>query len=400
VGLDRVISFLTGYVEVLVRGAHLEKLLNLLTNSGLYLWDIRRLSAEAIQVKIRAHGFLRIRELIRRTNSTVRIHHKRGWPFIWRALKNRKMFWIGALLFLALLVYLSSLIVFIKVEGFTGEDRQILLANLAKLGLKPGVLRYELLPRKNLIEREIMIHTPGAVWLGISVQGVVAEVKVIKRKEAPAPKGACDIVAARDGVVTKVVVIRGMPVVKEGDTVARGDLLISGVEWLNDQEAGELFKHEVPASGIVEAKVWYDLEVVEPKIIWCPKVQKAFYNEFKLRWGRKLWYLGSFGRKPSGNYYWVRWRRTIYQGRNPLDGVELIKDTWQTVNWRRVVRTRHEIEQTAMKAIEQKLKVLGVFSGVTPIRTWSEEGNFLKLTLTCEKTEDISMISFYGKGQQ
>ena len=187
--------------------------------------------------------------------------------------------------------------------------------------------------------------------------------------------------AARDGVITKLVVVRGMPVVKEGETVARGDLLISGVEWINDQEAGELFKHEVPASGIVEAKVWYDLEVVEPKIIWYPKVTEAIHSEYKLRWGRKLWYLGGFGRKPAGNSYWVRWRRTIYQGRNPVTGVELIKDTWQTVDWRRVVRTRHEIEQTAIKEIGQKVKVLGAFSGATPIRTWSEEGNFLEINL-------------------
>jgi similar to stage IV sporulation protein len=399
-GLQKVISFFTGYIELLVRGAHVEKLLNLLTNSGLYLWDVKRLGTEAIQIKIRAHGFLRIRAPIRRTNSTVRIHRKSGLPFILRKLGRRKMFWIGALTFIVLLIYLSSFVFFIKVEGFAGQEQRILLTNLAKLGLKPGVLRQEILQRKSLIEREIMIHTPGAVWLGISIQGVVAEVKVIKRKNAPAPRGFCDIVAARDGVVSKMVVVRGMPVVKEGDTVARGDLLISGVEWLSDPEVGELFKREVSASGIVEAKVWHDLEVVEPKIIWHPNVKKAFFTEYKLRYGQKLWHLGSFGKKNYGNYYWSRWRRPIYQGRNPGDVVELIKDTWQTVNWRRVVRTRGEIEQAAMKEINQKLKKLSILSGTTSIKTWSEEGNFLKLTLTCETMEDISMISFYGKGQR
>lgn len=385
---------------MLVRGAHLEKLINLLTSSGLYLWDVKRLGTGAIQAKIRAHGFLRIRELIRRTNSTLKIHRKKGWPFIWRKMVYRKMFWIGALVFIALLVYLSSFIFFIKVEGFAGGERQQLLANLAKLGLKPGVLRRELLPRKSLIEREIMIHTPGAVWLGISIQGVVAEIKVVKRKFAPASLGKSDIVASKDGVVSKMIVVRGTPVVKEGDTVARGDLLISGVEWQTDAQAGELIKKEAPASGIVEAKVWYDLEVVEPKIIWYPDVQKAFFNEYKLRWGRKLWHLGSFGQKPSGNYYLIRWHRPIYQGRNPAEGVELIKDTWQTVNWRRVVRTREEIEQAALKDIDQKLKALSVLSDATPIRTWSEEGNFIKLTLTYEKMENISQTSFYGKGQR
>jgi Putative stage IV sporulation protein YqfD. len=403
--LERLISFLTGYVEVLARGAHLEKLLNLLNNSGLNLWDVKRLGSEVIQVKIRVHGFFRIRDVARRTGSTVKICHKKGLPFIWRKIGRRKIFWLGACLFIIFLVYLSSLVFFIKITGFDDSQRKSLLANLAILGLKPGAPRREVLLRKNLIEREVMIHTPGAVWLGITVKGVVAEVKVVKRKSAPAPLQVCDIVAARDGVITKLVVVRGMPVVKEGDTVARGDLLISGVEWISDPETGDLIKHEVAGSGIVEAKVWYDLEAVEPRIIWRSETQRIFAREYRLRWGRRLWYLGSFGRKPSGNYYWVRWRRPIYQGRNPLKSVELIKDTWQAVKWRRVIRGRREIEMSAMAEINQKIKSLGSFgdssfASALTTKTWTEEGNFVKLTLTCEKITDIAMLSFHGKGQR
>jgi similar to stage IV sporulation protein len=391
--LERVISFLTGYVEVLVRGAQLEKLLNLINNSGLYLWDVKRLGTEVIQIKIRAHGYSRIREFARRTNSTARIYNKKGWPFIRRKLGRRKIFWLGAFLFIGFLVYLGSLVFFIKVTGFEDAERQLLLSNLARLGLKAGVPRREVLLRKNLIEREVMIHTPGAVWLGITVEGVVAEVKVVKRKSAPAPPKFCDIVAAKDGVITKMVVVRGMPVVKEGDIVARGDLLISGVEWLPDPEAGELYKHQVAASGIVEAKVWYELEAIEPKIIWHPEVKKDFSWEYKIRWGRKLWRLGNFGRKPTGDCYWVRWRRPLYQGRNPLDSVELIKDTWQMVNWRRVIRQRRDIEQSARAEVNRQLKNLGIPVECST-KNWTEEGNFIKLTLTCEKLTDIAMISF------
>jgi similar to stage IV sporulation protein len=392
VRLERLVSFLTGYVEVLVRGAQLEKLLNLLTNSGLYLWDVKRLGNGVIQLKIRSYGFLRIRRLIRRTHSTVRIYRKRGWPFIRRKLGRRKMFWIGAVAFMTLLFYLSSLVLFIKVDGFAGGERKLLLTNLSGLGLKPGITRQDLLAKKSLIEREVMMHTPGAVWLGITVQGVVAEVKVVKRKIAPAPLGGCDIIAAHDGVISKLVVVRGVPVVKEGDTVARGDLLISGVEWLKDSESENLVKYEVSASGIVEAKTWYDLEAIEPKTIWRPVVKTARYKEYKLRWGRRLWHLGGIGKKPAGNYYWVRWHRHLYQGRNPFDSVELIKDTWQAVNWRRMVRSRREIEETARTEINNKLKVLNVSRNNSSL-TWSEEGNFVKLTLTCEKQEDIAMIS-------
>lgn len=398
-GFDRVISFFTGYVEVLVRGAYLEKLLNILTNSGLYLWDIRRLGNEALQAKIRVHGFLRIREYARKTDSTVKIHQKKGWPFLYRSLLRRKMLLFGAAVLVGLLIYGSSFIFFIKVEGFEGNEERQLIGRLAKLGLKPGVSRREVLAKKNLIEKEVMIGMPEAVWLSISIHGVVAEVTVVKRKTPPVPLGPCDLVAAKGGVISRLVVIRGQPVVKEGDTVAKGDLLISGSEWLNDPENGDLYQRQVAASGIVEARVWYNQEVLEPKIIWKADLKGPSLTEYKLRWGRKLWPLGSYGQQPEGNFSWTRWRRSIYLGRNPGDIVELIKDVRQTVYWRRVVRPRREMEKAALEELKRKYRypVSSQPPAGRPLMTWSEEDNFLKLTVTYETVEDISRLSFYRK---
>lgn len=391
--LDRLVSFFTGYIQLIVRGACLEKFLNLLTSSGLYLWDVKRLGTEVVELKIRAHGFSRIRGIVHKTHTTVKIYRKKGWPFIRRKLARRKIFWIGAVTLIVFLVYLSSFIFIIRVDGFENTERQQLLADLSRLGLKVGVSRREVLQKKSLIEREVMIHTPGAVWLGITVRGVVAEVKVVKRKKAPAPLNFCDIVAAKDGVITKMVVVRGVPAVKEGDTVARGDLLISGVEWFTNSETGELEKHEVAASGMVTAKVWYDLETVEPKIVWHPEFSRDFYLEYKLRWGRKLIPLIRFGERPPRNYYWSRWRRPLYQGRNPVDSVEIIKDTWQKVNWSRKVRRRYELEKTVTEEINQKVKQLNIIAAPST-KMWTSEGNFIKCTATYEKQEDIARILF------
>ncbi len=391
--LDRLVSFFTGYIQLLVRGSYLEKFLNLLTGSGLYLWDVKRLGTEVMEVKIRAHGFSRIRGVVRKTHTTVKIYEKKGWPFIRRKLARRKIFWIGAITLISFLVYLSSFVFIIKINGFEDTERQQLLANLSRLGLKAGASRHEVMQKKSLIEREVMIHTPGAVWLGITVRGVVAEVKVVKRKNVPAQVESCDIVAAKDGVITKMVVVRGMPAVKEGDTVARGDLLISGVEWLTNPETGELEKHEVAASGIVTAKVWYDLEAVEPKIVWRPELNQDFFREYKLRWGRKLLPLISFGHRPLRNYSWSRWHRPLYQGRNPLESVEIIKDTWQNVIWHRKVRSCREIENTVLNEMKERAKKLNI-EGNPSGQTWTEEGNFIKYTTTYEKQEDIAKISF------
>ena len=390
---NRFISFLTGYLVVLIRGPHLEKIINLMTGSGLHLWDVQRLEPETLQLKVRAHGFFRIHEMVRKTGLRVKIIRKKGWPFLWRDVNRRKGFLIGAALFAGALFYLSTFVFIIKVEGFEGEERGRLLHALAKRGLKPGVPRRDIVTKKNLIEREIMIDTPAAVWLGITVRGVVAEVKVVKRKTAPKKITACDIVAGRDGVISRLITIRGVPVVKEGDSVARGDLLISGTIWHNGPEGEAVAVEEVPASGIVEAKVWYDLSTIQPKIIWKPDFYKSQYTEYKLRWGHSLWTLGRFGKKAGDNYYFYRGRKRIFQGRNPVAVVELIKDTWRLISWRRCRLSASQVKRAAARDIKAKINRLGLFQNeMIQTMSWSEEGNFIKLTVTLEMTRDIAQL--------
>ncbi len=389
---NRLISFLTGYLVILIRGAHLEKIINLMATSGLYVWDIRRLEPQTLEVKIRAHGFKRLREMIHRTGLHAMIVSKRGWPFIWRDINRRKIFLLGAVAFTSVLFYLSSFVFFINVDGFTGHEKERLLNALARKGLKPGVTRRQILERKNLIEREIMVDTPNAVWLGITIRGIVAEIKVVKRKNTPHLIKACDIVAGRSGVITKLITIRGIPVVKEGDSVARGDLLISGSIWYNDPQANNLISREVPANGIVEARVWYDLNVSEPKIVWRPEFLPSVRREYKLRWGPKLWTLFGWGEKKDGNYSLIRQRKRIFQGRNPIAIVELIKDNWQEVNWRRVRLSDSEVRKAAVRSINEKIRDFGLQKHVSKAMAWREEDNFLKLMVTLETTQDIATV--------
>ena len=396
-GFERIISFFMGYVEILIRGPHLEKFINLATNSGLYLWDARRLGPETLYAKIRVHGFLRIRELARKAGATVKIRGKNGWPFLWRKLSNRKFFAIGAIFFVIILFFLSSFIFFIKVEGFEGEERRQLIASLAKLGLKPGVARSEVLHKKSLIEKEVMIETPNAVWLGIRIQGVVAEVKVIRRQAVPVAAKNNDIIAGKSGLISKLIVVRGVPAVQEGDTVSRGDLLISGTVWHGNPESGDLIKEEVPAKGIVEARVWYDITVLEPRIIWKPVFTAKKRIEYKLRYGRSLWHLGSFGKKTKGNYSLVRWRKRLYQGRNPMNNVEFIKDILQPVSWRRMVVPTVQLKRDALAEANRKAKFLGGLKIRRKVASWTDEKGFLRLDLTVETVQDIAMIKLRGK---
>jgi similar to stage IV sporulation protein len=385
-----VLSFLSGYVEILARGRQLEKLINLATGSGLYLWEIRRIAEDVLYAKMRAHGFLRIRSIARKSGCTVKICQKKGWPFIVRRMRGRKLFFAGGLLFLAGLVYCSALLCFVKLDGVPPSETERVLTELYRAGLKPGELRSVLLQRKNLIEREALLHLPQAVWLGINLRGVVAEVKYVPRKLPPLPAGPADIVADSEGLVTKVVVIRGVPLVKEGDTVIRGQMLISGTQWYNHLQTGEMYKEEVAASGIVEARVWNDFEVIEPKVIWRAARGRNRLIRYRLKWGNKLYDLGGFGIKPRGDYFWKRSYKEIYRGRNPSEVVEIIKDTWEDVLWSRERRSVVAIRAAAYAELERKRKLFAYPPIDRRAVLWSDEGMFLRLRATVETVRDIA----------
>jgi len=390
---NKFISYLTGYVEILIKGAQLEKIINLAMSSGLFLWDVRRLGPEVAQARIRAHGFKRMRGIAKKSGCKVEIHRKKGWPFFRRRLAARKMFLISGLLCFGFLIYISSLILVVKVDGAGTETGRRIRESLAKLGLKPGHSRREISAKKGLFEREIILLTPEAVWIGITIRGTVAEVKVVPRKKASPPIRPRDIVADEDGIITKVAVFRGIPVVKEGDTVARGDLLISGREWRKDIQSETISQVEGTASGIVEARVWEEIEVLEPKIIWRPVRRPGRRLEYKLRWGKRIYRLGGVGEKPGKNYCWERRYKRLYQGRNPLKIVELIKDIQQEVAWRPTTRRMTEIKKAALAEAVRKRKFLQNGGTGRMASTWSEEDSFVRLRMTLESIRDIGRVA-------
>jgi similar to stage IV sporulation protein len=390
--LADVVASLGGYLEILVRGSQLEKFINLATGSGLSLWEVNRLGADVLTVKIRAHGFLRMRGIARRAGCRIKICHKNGWPFVVRRLTGRKMFLVGGVFFCASLIYFASLVWFVKIDGVSRSEQTVILKILHQAGLRPGEFRQVLLAQKGLIEREAMLHLPGVVWLGINLKGVVAEVKVVPRKLAPATAGPADLVADCDGLITKVIVIRGVPLVKEGDTVVRNQLLISGSMWYTDLTDGASYKEAVAANGMVEAKTWHELEIIEPKKVYRASSGKDRLVRYGLRWNCRYWNWGGYGKKPVRDYFWQRRHKQLYRGRNLTEGVELIKDIWEEVTWRKIARSSVEMRRAAMMEARQRCKILNYPAFNQQSVTWFDDGNFLRMQVTLEAVRDIAKV--------
>ncbi|WP_122627045.1 sporulation protein YqfD [Lucifera butyrica] len=260
-----VLNYINGIIRIRVSGTMPEKFINLCMAQNIFLWGIIKLDGD-LYVNLRLPDFLRIRPLVKRSQTQVRVIHYKGLPFILKRIKHRKALLAGALLFAVILQVLSSYVWFVDISGahspLENEIREVLIEN----GLHPGVNKDKI--NSKALENTLLLKFPQLAWTGIHFTGTRAFVEVVEKTMPPAEdKNPSNIIADKDGIVTEIIAISGQPLVKKGDTVKKGDLLIKGVMPVLPPATGPehspgvtppVPEQLVKAKGIVKARVWYE----------------------------------------------------------------------------------------------------------------------------------------------
>lgn len=139
---------------------------------------------------------------------------------------------IIAAIFVTFLLYLflGRLVWDVRVESDDIDFANTVREELKNNGLYVGAEWGEI--DKSSIEARLLSSSDNVSWININRRGCVAYVSVIRKEwnDAPTPPtGYANVVADRDCIIEEITVKRGVPAVKVGDSVKRGDLLISGI---------------------------------------------------------------------------------------------------------------------------------------------------------------------------
>lgn len=225
--------------------------MNLLTARGFYLKKInregRKLSFCADLVEKE-----RVKEILRKHNIPFTTDYIKGRVTAIKSFIKRIGLIAGMLIgFLGITLYFNTLTA-VEISGLERVDERSVQTVLVENGIKtPAVfLKSDFEKTKNGI-----LDIDGVSGVSIEKKGTVLYVKIaeeltasdIKDTQTPIP-----IVAEKDGLITKLVAIKGTPLVKQGDTVRRGDVLIA--PYVTD---GAGNKMPCRAIGEVYARVWY-----------------------------------------------------------------------------------------------------------------------------------------------
>lgn len=250
--LTRAFKRLKGVVTIKVIGKKAEKLINIAMERKIPVWNVKR-KKDYLIMSLTIDGYKELWYVCRKINIPIKIINKKGAPFLLNKLRRRKVFAIGLILFILTLYTLSSFIWFIEVEGLETINSQEFFEVLNEHNLKRGTFKYNL--DIDDLEQQLKLRFREIAWVSVNLVGTQAVVEVVEKDTADEIHiGASNIIAKKDGVITKILVLSGQRAVDIGQTVAKNQVLVKG-QIFNEQSRTHML---VRSFAIVEGRIWYE----------------------------------------------------------------------------------------------------------------------------------------------
>ena len=226
--ITRGLRWCTGWLRVETEGGYPERFLNDLMLAGVKVWHVRR-DGERMRFSCRAVEYRGMGLYARRACLRMRVRYKHGFPFWRHRYRHRKGVLVGLVVYVLILAALSPRIWVIEVEGNTATPIEAVMEQAQAYGVRIGA-RMDDLDIKGL-----QLYGPDALatvsYLTVNPSYCVARIQVTERDPTPQVidlSRPSDLVAVRDGRILQVESRSGKKMVKEGEAVAAGTVLITG----------------------------------------------------------------------------------------------------------------------------------------------------------------------------
>ncbi len=382
------VRYCLGYVRFAIKGEFPERLLNQLALGGVSVWGIRR-QGKLLSACILKKDYLKIRSCRQKNRVTTRVQKRYGLPFKARRYRFRIGFAAGLLLYVSVLFLMSQFVWNIKIVGNEGLSEKEILSACEEIGLTEGTFIKGL--NTEQLRTELALKMPEIAWASVNIEGVKATVNVSENIGNKNPeKPPCNLIAECDGVVTALEVTSGTIVAKIGQTVKKGDLLVSGVtEYKNGTYFFGVSAGQVKAETVREAEILVPFSQTETVLAGQPKKRRVL-TVFGLNIPL---YLGSV----KGDYE-TETECKFYSDSQAYLPIYLTETTFQPTAERKLILTEAQAREQALVELKEKeeneFKEKEIISKETEFSV-SDDGVKLKVTYKCRENiakQDLLLI--------
>ena len=248
-------------VKLNIKGKNIERFIKRLKTNKIDLLKIEYIKYNEINITIYQKDYDKVLEL--KTIYEMDKVDIYGIIKIKKVINTYKYILIFIALGILLIIFLSNIIFNVQIIHNDSEIRNFLLNELEKYGLKKYRFKknyQEIQEIKNNILNE---YKDKIEWLEIEESGtsyiVRLESRIIPNNEVNNNKQ--NVVASKSAVIKKIIAENGEIVKNINSYVNKGDIVISGNIYLNDE-----VKDTVKAEGKIYGEVWYNVNVSYPYI--------------------------------------------------------------------------------------------------------------------------------------
>ncbi len=287
--LKLIYMFFAGYVYVSVEGFFIERFINICRNRNIVLQDLHRENNAYIKFKLLKSDFKEIRHIAKSAKCKVKIEKKKGIPFFINRYRKRKIFAVAILAIAIFIFVLTKFVWNIEVQGNNNIAKEEILNLVKEYGISIGSYKSKIDTDK--ISNSIRLQRDDLAWIGISVKGTNVIITVREAIEKPKiidKNEVCNIVASKNATISKIIVQNGTAIVKVGDEVKEGDILVEGI--MKGEHTGDRYVH---AEATIYGKITCEKEKKE-SFLQNEKVKtgniehknKICINNFKINLGK------------------------------------------------------------------------------------------------------------------
>ena len=258
--MEKLYDLARGTVRLEISGAEPERILNFCAQNGIEFWDTGPKADFAMQITIHAADYPLVQSQNGKNGIELRLVAAKGGKIITSSMKRRFVLCIGVGVCIVLLAISSLFVWRIDITGNDTISDGVILRALSECGLKNGVFWPAL--SSDEVRSDMLMKLPDIAWLSVNVHNSCVEVVIHERIAKPDIVNEAeytDVKAAKSGYITKLSVLEGKALVSIGDTVSRGDTLISGT--MDSETAAD---RQVHAMGSVQARTWYEINAQTP----------------------------------------------------------------------------------------------------------------------------------------
>ena len=385
--LDKVTKYMSGYVNIVVEGYYIERFINICNSKKILLWNMKRDNSITLRTSIEAKDFKTLKQICKKTKCRVKIEGKKGLPFVLKKYKKRKVFLFLLCLIILAIFTLSKFIWNIEVQGNVNIPKEEIIELVQTEGLSIGKWKKDV-DTKEIINK-IRLERDDIAWVGIDIKGTNAIIEIVEADKKPDiidENEYCNIVAKSDAMITKVSAKNGIPLVKEGDIVKKGDIIVAG--WLEGKYTGKQYVH---ANGEVLAKVWYTttekINLKEIKKVETGNTQNKYsvkINNFQINFNKSL--------PKFQKYDTIEENKKLKLFSNFYLPLELIKYTYKEYDEIVVAHSIEEAKQMgidkAYQTLKDKLENKKILDKQVNVR---QNADYIEVQVTYEVEENIGI---------